>query len=66
MLAGSYTPVPCRPVGSDIEAGETVLQPGTVLGAAEVGVLAAVGATTVIVAALPRVAVLSTGSVTIK
>ncbi len=38
-----------------------VLSPGTLLGAAEVGVLAAVGATVVTVSSLPRVAVLSTG-----
>ncbi len=50
-----------RPIGSDIEAGELVLSPGTLLGAAEVGVLAAVGATVVTVSSLPRVAVLSTG-----
>jgi hypothetical protein len=50
-----------RPIGSDIEAGELVLNPGTLLGAAEVGVLAAVGATVVTVSSLPRVAVLSTG-----
>ncbi len=50
-----------RPIGSDIEAGELVLSPGTLLGAAEVGVLAAVGATVVTVSSLPRIAVLSTG-----
>ncbi len=38
-----------------------MLRPGTLLGAAEVGVLAAVGATVVTVSTLPRVAVLSTG-----
>ena len=51
-----------RQVGSDIALGEEVLRPGTVLAAGEVGVLAAVGVTEVRVAALPRVAVLSTGN----
>jgi hypothetical protein len=59
-----YCNVPAsRPIGSDIEAGELVLCPGTLLGAAEVGVLAAVGATVVTVSSLPRVAVLSTGMI---
>ena len=40
-----------------------MLRRGAALGAAEVGVLAAVGATSVTVSALPRVAVLSTGTV---
>ena len=33
-----------RAVGSDIKAGEVVLPQGTVIGAAEVGLLATVGA----------------------
>ncbi len=33
-----------RSVGSDIKAGEVVLPQGTVIGAAEVGLLATVGA----------------------
>lgn len=36
-----------RAVGSDIQAGEVVLSAGTVIGAAEVGLLATVGAHTV-------------------
>ena len=36
-----------RAVGSDIRAGEVVLGAGTVIGAAEVGLLATVGAHTV-------------------
>jgi len=51
-----------RPVGSDIALGETVLSKGTILGPGEVGLLAAVGVTQVVVSKLPRVAVLSTGN----
>jgi len=51
-----------RPIGSDIALGETVLSAGTILGPGEVGLLAAVGVTEVLVARLPRVAVLSTGN----
>lgn len=47
--------------GSDIRRDETVLREGVVLGAGEVGVLAAVGLAEVKVFALPRVAVFSTG-----
>jgi len=51
-----------RPVGSDIALGETVLSKGTILGPGEVGLLAAVGVTEVLVSKLPRVAILSTGN----
>ena len=37
----------CRPVGFDIEKGEQVLAAGDRLGPAELGLLAAVGITTV-------------------
>jgi molybdenum cofactor synthesis domain-containing protein len=50
-----------RPVGQDITAGERVLSRGTVLGPAEIGLLAAVGQATVPVYRRPRVAILSTG-----
>jgi molybdenum cofactor synthesis domain-containing protein len=50
-----------RAVGSDVAAGECVLRAGDRLGAAEVGILASVGAATVSVHPAPRVAVLSTG-----
>jgi molybdopterin molybdotransferase len=50
-----------RPVGEDIAAGQTVLAAGTVIGAAEVGVLAALGQAHVNVVRLPRVAILSGG-----
>ncbi len=48
--------------GSDIKKGETVLKVGRVLGASEIGVLAAVGLTRVKVFKVPVVAVLSTGA----
>jgi molybdopterin molybdotransferase len=49
------------PRGAEVREGETLLEPGTFLGAAEIGVLAACGHTRVAVGARPRVAVLSTG-----
>jgi molybdenum cofactor synthesis domain-containing protein len=48
--------------GTDIKKGETVLTAGRVLGAPEIGVLAALGLTTVKVFKVPVVAVLSTGA----
>ncbi|RBL93001.1 molybdopterin molybdotransferase MoeA [Chitinophaga flava] len=48
--------------GSDVEAGVVLLQPGTLLGPAEAGVLASVGKTQVEVARLPRVVVIATGN----
>jgi molybdenum cofactor synthesis domain-containing protein len=48
--------------GSDIKNGEIVLKAGRVLGASEVGVLAAMGLTRVKVFKIPVVAVLSTGA----
>jgi len=47
--------------GEDVEAGSVVLPAGATLGAAEVGVAAAVGAARVVVARRPRVAILATG-----
>lgn len=47
--------------GTDMEAGQIVLPRGTVLGAAEIGLLATVGRPTVAVYRQPVVAVLSTG-----
>jgi len=51
-----------RPIGSDIAQGETVLSAGSILGPGEVGLLAAVGVTEVLVSRLPRLSVLSTGN----
>jgi len=48
--------------GTDIKKGETVLKAGQVLGASEIGVLAALGVTKVKVFKVPLVAVLSTGA----
>ncbi|HIE39450.1 MAG TPA: molybdopterin molybdotransferase MoeA [Anaerolineae bacterium] len=50
-----------RPAGSDLAAGQVVLEPGTVLGPAEIGLLATVGRAAARVHPRPRVAVLSTG-----
>jgi molybdenum cofactor synthesis domain-containing protein len=47
--------------GADIKKGETVLKKGQILGASEIGVLAALGLTKTQVFKVPTVAVLSTG-----
>lgn len=48
--------------GDDIRTGQVVLPAGTVLGPAQIGLLAAIGLETVKVRPRPRVVVLSTGS----
>jgi len=58
VAPGAYV----RPRGEDLRVGDVVLQPGTALGPAEIGVLATVGATQVSVHRRPRVAILSTGN----
>lgn len=50
-----------RPPGQDIQRGQLVLQGGTRLGPAEIGLLATIGHTTVKVHRKPIVAVMSTG-----
>lgn len=50
-----------RPAGSDLAAGQVVLTAGTVLGPAEVGLLATVGRSEIWAHPSPRVAILSTG-----
>jgi molybdopterin molybdotransferase len=50
-----------RPCGEDVRAGERVLEPGTVLTSAELGLLASLGYSQVSVYRRPRVAILSTG-----
>ena len=50
-----------RYAGEDIRAGETILHAGTLLGAAEIGALAAVNIARPLVARRPRVALVSTG-----
>ncbi|MET9290436.1 gephyrin-like molybdotransferase Glp [Streptomyces sp. NPDC003077] len=61
-----YRPVAARQHvrarGSDVQAGELALRAGTVLGPAQIGLLAAIGRGTVTVRPRPRVVVLSTGS----
>jgi molybdopterin molybdotransferase len=47
--------------GSDAAAGQLLIPPGTLLSAAEIGVLASVGKTLVNVSRLPKVAVIATG-----
>lgn len=51
-----------RARGSDVTAGELALAAGTVLGAPQIGLLAAIGRGTVTVRPRPRVVVVSTGS----
>jgi molybdopterin molybdotransferase len=51
-----------RDRGSDVTAGELALPAGTVLGPAQIGLLAAIGRGTVTVRPRPRVVVISTGS----
>ena len=50
-----------RPRGEDIMAGRDALAAGTVLGPAQLGVLAAVGAVEIDVYRIPRVAILTSG-----
>jgi len=51
-----------RPIGVDLAKGSVVLVQGSVLGAAEMGLLAGLGIDPVVVARRPRVSVLSTGN----
>ncbi len=51
-----------RRAGEDVSSGDTVLRSGTFVGAAQVGLLAAVGKDRVRVRPRPRVVVLSTGA----
>jgi molybdopterin molybdotransferase len=51
-----------RPRGSDVGAGQTILEPGVRLGPAQVGALAAAGVHEVQCAKRPRVGILVTGS----
>ncbi|MEU6677888.1 gephyrin-like molybdotransferase Glp [Streptomyces sp. NPDC046925] len=51
-----------RARGSDVQAGDRALTAGTVLGAPQIGLLAAIGRGTVKVRPRPRVVVMSTGS----
>lgn len=51
-----------RPAGGDVRAGDALLEAGTVLGAAQIGALAAAGVAEVLCARRPIVVVLSTGT----
>ena len=50
-----------RPRGEDVRAGSRVFEAGTLLGAAQIGVLSSIGAATSMVYRRPRVASLATG-----
>ncbi len=50
-----------RQVGSDVAAGQVVLTAGTLLTPPEIGILATLGKTTVLVHPRPRVGIMSTG-----
>ena len=56
--SGAYV----RPRGEDLRVGDAVLEPGAALGAAEIGLLATLGYSQVLVHRRPRVAILSTGN----
>lgn len=61
-VAGSVSPgLNLRPPASDIGAGQTVLAAGSRIGPPEIGLLASLGQTTVMVHPRPLVAILSTG-----
>jgi molybdenum cofactor synthesis domain-containing protein len=51
-----------RPRGEDIAPGATILRAGTIVGPADVGVLASVGRATIAVRRRPSVAIVSTGA----
>jgi molybdopterin molybdotransferase len=51
-----------RTQGSDVQAGDLVLEAGSVLGAREIGLLASLGAARVKARPRPRVVIISTGS----
>jgi gephyrin len=50
-----------RPIGSDLRKGDVLIEAGTILGPAEIGLLASLGHARVNVVRRPRVSVLSTG-----
>jgi molybdopterin molybdotransferase len=58
VAPGAYV----RPAGEDVRIGDVVVEPGGVIGAAEVGLLATLGYSQVRVHRRPRVAILSTGN----
>ncbi|MDQ0985043.1 gephyrin-like molybdotransferase Glp [Streptomyces sp. V2I9] len=58
VTAGAHV----REAGGDVKPGELALAAGSVVGPAQIGLLAAIGCSTVVVRPRPRVVVLSTGS----
>lgn len=50
-----------RPIGSDMQRGDLLVDEGVRLGPAEIGLLASLGRTSVVVGRRPRVAIMSTG-----
>lgn len=50
-----------RPAGEDLKEGDALLQPGTLLGPAELGLLASIGRSLVRVVQRPRVSLISSG-----
>ncbi len=61
VLESAETGQHVRRAGSDVDPGTRIANPGTVLNAACIGMLAGIGRTTLRVAARPRVAILATG-----
>lgn len=61
LLAAVKPGANVRPVGQDIAAGEVVLLKGSVLGPAEIGLLATLGHAEVLVHPRPRVFIMATG-----
>ncbi|MFC4122009.1 gephyrin-like molybdotransferase Glp [Nonomuraea zeae] len=51
-----------RRAGEDVQAGEVVLKPGTLIGPAQLGIIAGVGRRRVLARPRPRVVVISTGA----
>lgn len=50
-----------RPIGADMRAGDELVAAGSILGPAEIGLLASLGHDSVLVGRRPRVAIMSTG-----
>src|SRR5207248_5084439 len=61
ITAATPKGISIREAGEDLKKGERILDAGTVLRAAEIGLLASVGRAQVLVRKRPRVAVFSTG-----
>ena len=61
IVAATPKGISTRQAGEDLKKGERILDAGTVLRAAEIGLLASVGRARVLVRKRPRVAVFSTG-----